>query len=239
MLERRPQSPNRRIPFVVTYHPGLPNTGRVLRELHPLLHISEKCKRAVRDVPMMAFRQPKSLKDYLFRAKLRPLDRSTEDNRGTQKCSSNRRAVCDYLIEGDSFSSKVTGTSYAINHRLDCNSRNVVYLVSCKVCGLQYVGSTTSKFRLRFNNHKSRLRAHSKMSDANKMGDDLIYRHFYSQGHHGLQDVTIQLIDRVNAKEDLIIKEGQWAYRLSSLTPDGLNESDFFFSQNRRERTRK
>ena len=88
--------------------------------------------------------------------------------------------MCDYLIEGDSFSSKVTGTSYSINHRLDCNFRNVVYLVSCKVCGLQYVGSTTTKFRLRFNNHKSRLRAHSKMSDANKVGIDIIYWHFYS-----------------------------------------------------------
>ena len=155
---------------------------------------------------------------------LRPLDRNTGDNRGTKKCSNNRCAVCDYLIQGDSFSSKVTGTSYSINHRLDCNSRNVVYLVSCKVRGLQYVGSTTTKFRLRLNNHKSWLRAHSKMSDANKVGDDLIYRHFYSQGHHGLQDVTIQLIDRVNAKEDLIIKEGQWGYRLRSLRPDGLNE---------------
>ena len=89
LLERRPQSPNRRIPSVVTYHPGLPNIRRVLRELHPLLHISEKCKRAIRDVTMMAFRQPKSLIDYLVLAKLRPLDRSTGDNRGAQKCSSN------------------------------------------------------------------------------------------------------------------------------------------------------
>lgn len=59
-----------------------------------------------------------------------------------------------------------------INHRLDCHSRNAVYLISFKVCGLQYVGSTT-KFRLRFDNHKSRLRAHSKMSGANKDKDDL------------------------------------------------------------------
>ena len=77
---------------------------------------------------------------------------------------------------GDRFSSHVTGTSYTVNHRLDCNSRNVVYLISCKVCGVQYVGSTTTKFRLRFNNHKSRLRAHSKMSAASKDKDDAIYR---------------------------------------------------------------
>lgn len=156
----------------------------------------------------------------------------------TRKCTSNRCDVCNYLAVGDSFSSHVTGTSYTVNHRLDCNSRNVVYLISCKVCGLQYVGSTTTKFRLRFNNHKSRLRAHSKMSAANKDRDDTIYKHFHSDGHHGLQDVEIHLIDKVNSKEDLIAKEGQWAYRLRSVRPEGLNESDFFFSQNRGERTR-
>ena len=53
-----------------------------------------------------------------------------------------------------------------------------------------------------------------------------------------LRDVEIHLIDKVNAKEDLVAKEGQWAYRLRSLRPQGLNESDFFFSQNRGERVR-
>ena len=62
---------------MVTYHPGLPNIGGILRELHPLLHISNRCKQAIQDLPMMAFRRPKSLRDYLVRAKLRPLDRET------------------------------------------------------------------------------------------------------------------------------------------------------------------
>lgn len=106
------------------------------------------------------------------------------------------------------------------------------------MCGLQYVGSTTTKLRLRFNNHKSRLRAHSKMSAANKDKDDTIYKNFHSDGHHGLQDVEINLTDKVNAKEDLVTKEGQCAYRLQSVRPEGLNESDFFFSQNWGERTR-
>ena len=54
------------------------------------------------------------------------------------------------------------------------------------------------------------------MSTDYKDCDDLIYRHFYSHGHHmhGLQDVSIQLIDKINAKDDLLAKEGQWAYRL-------------------------
>ena len=86
---------------------------------------------------------------------------------------------------------------------------------------IEYVVSTTAKFRLIFNNHKSRLRAHSKMWVVYKESDDLVNRHF--RGHHGLLDVSIQLIDKVNAKDDLLAKKGLWVYWLRSLKPDGLN----------------
>ena len=58
----------KRVPFVVTYHPGLPNIGGILKELHPLLSLSNRCKQAIHDLPMLAFRRPKSLKDCLVRA---------------------------------------------------------------------------------------------------------------------------------------------------------------------------
>ena len=99
-----------------------------------------------------------------------------------------------------------------------------------------YVGSTTTKFRLRLNNHKSRIRRHEMLGQAEKGADDLLYRHFCSEGHSGLTDVRIQLIDRVNGEEQLREKEGQWAYRLQTLDPSGLNDNDFFFVQNRRSR---
>ena len=58
-------------------------------------------------------------------------------------------------------------------------------------------------------------------------------------GHHGLEDVSIQLIDRVSGEESALRdKEGQWAYRLNCIQPQGLNISDFFYSQNRATRSR-
>ena len=51
-----------------------------------------------------------------------------------------------------------TGKEFSINYNLDCNSSNVVYLISCKKCNVQYVESTTTRFRTRFNNQKSRAR---------------------------------------------------------------------------------
>ena len=94
---------------------------------------------------------------------------------------------------------------------------------------MQYVGSTTKKFRFRFDNHKARFRAHSRLSFEGRNKDDLLYRHFFGPGHHGLEDVSIQLIDRVSGEESALRdKEGQWAYRLNCIQPQGLNISDFF-----------
>ena len=89
-LALRPRNATNRVPMVVTYHPSLPNIGSILRELQPLLHCSEKCRKAIKDVPFMAFRRPKSLGDYLVRAKLRPstcLERSFKE---TVVCGNRR-----------------------------------------------------------------------------------------------------------------------------------------------------
>ena len=128
--------------------------------------------------------------------------------------------------------------SYNINYQLDCNSNNVVYLINCKVCGLQYVGSTSTKFRLRFNNRKSRLRAHSRKSNIDKESDDFVYKDFHGPGHHGLRVVSVQIIDKVHNNEKLFIKERESAYRLQRLKAEGLNDSDSFYSQNRVTRNR-
>ena len=48
------------------------------------------------------------------------------------------------------------------------------------------------------------------------------------EGHHGLEDIQIQFIDRVSNEERLRDGEGQWAYRLNSLSPYGFKEDVFF-----------
>ena len=145
----------------------------------------------------MAFRQPKNLQDYLVHVKLRPLCVSNRANRGTVHSRSARCDVCNYVVPSSRFTSHTTKRSYTINYQLDCNSYNVVYLITCKVCRLQYVGSTSTKFTctLRFNNHKSRLGAYSGESTVNGACDGFTCKHFHGPEHHGLQDVGVRIID--------------------------------------------
>ena len=55
------------------------------------------------------------------------------------------------LEPGNEFKSTNTGEVYKINFHFHCNNEYVVYLLTCKICRKQYVGSTITKFRLRFN----------------------------------------------------------------------------------------
>ena len=60
--------------------------------------------------------------------------------------------VCKNLhVNSNTFSSAQTGKTYFATknkQRFSCNSTNVVYLVHCKKCNLQYVGSTTTEFKV-------------------------------------------------------------------------------------------
>ena len=78
------------------------------------------------------------------------------------------------------------------------------------------------------------MRRHARLAPEDRDLVDLIYSYFCSQGHCRLDDMSIQLIDKVTNASDLLGKEGQRDYRLETIRPWGLNENDFFYSKNRR-----
>ena len=129
------------------------------------------------------------------------------------------------------FSSYRTGKSYYIRSRLTCHSRNVIYLASCKKCQLQYIGSTTTEFKVRFRNHKSSMLTNKKTCE--------VAVHFNS-APHSLQDFEFQCIDQIahaNSRtlleNTLITKEAYWSAQLFTLSPYGLNKRQEFHSKNR------
>ena len=68
--------------------------------------------------------------------------------------------MCNHLVERNSFTSNLTNKTYNVvspNDDMDCGTRNVIYLISCTKCGVQYIGKTCQTLRSRFNNHRNRL----------------------------------------------------------------------------------
>ena len=94
-------------------------------------------------------RKPKSLGKYLVRAHFTNTPKERID--GTLKCTSKNCSICKFLYLGNTFCSSKNGKEIKINYNLDCNCSNVIYLITCKKYKVQYVGSTTTRFRTRFN----------------------------------------------------------------------------------------
>ena len=60
----------------------------------------------------------------------------------------------DAISVGNSFLSFQTGKGYKIRLKL---SKSIIYLASCKRCHLQYIGSSTTDFTVRFRDQKSAM----------------------------------------------------------------------------------
>ena len=75
---------------------------------------------------------------------------------GLFKYRSKRCEVCKYITKTDTFTSSVTRETYKINHRLDCNHKCLVYLLTCNKCKKEYTGQTTDNLLGRWHNYKSK-----------------------------------------------------------------------------------
>ena len=233
----------------IEYNPAFSKLSNVLKELDCILQGDEQHRKVFSDTPLVGFSNGKSLKNILVRAVLPKLKLSKTE--GSKKCNKPRCEVCKNVVTTKEFSSKTTGEKFEIQKGpIDCNTRNVVYLITCKVCGIQNVGSTKDKYRERFNNYKSVQRkvrekvlgekrpetnkgrpkkkeqAPSKESKKleKKYAQEKFHQHFCKEGHTGIPDWEIRLIDTAFSEKSLRSKELFWQYKMKTFDPDGLNE---------------
>ena len=203
----------------MNFHPALSGVGKIIDQLWYMFQASDDMRETFRDKPMMAFRRPRNLRDELVKSRLK---RHREENRDRRKCGKTHCQICKLINEGDKFYDK--GRTYHINYSFDCDSRGVVYLIKCKKCLKLYVGSTIKTFPTRFNNHKSSMKRYER--GQMRIPGEHLYAHFFDEGHVGLADVEVMIIDRTNVN-DPTQREGFWAYKLDSFVPKGLNIRDF------------
>ena len=235
LLRARGKEAKKLFPFVTTFNPNLPDVGNIIRKHLFILQSNPKLKELFpRGSVIPAFRRSKNLKELLApsRFKIAEEGQTSHHNNGCFKCDRNRCDLCrNFFVESKSFPSFQTGKKYTIHSRLSCNSKNVIYLASCKKCRLQYVGSTSTDFRIRFRNRKSAMLTNKTTCE--------VAVHF-NKTPHTLGDFSFQCIDQVQAhnnSEDidrlLITKEAYWSAQLFSLAPHGLNKRKEFHSKNR------
>ena len=156
LLQYNKKKINKRVPFVLTYHPSFKNIARTIREHWTVIQKHPKLSKVFPEPPVMAFRRPKSLRDQLVRAEVS--SKKPHEVGQCRICGDGRCYTCDQVQYTQTFTSRTTGEVFTIFCNLNCKTTNVIYILECGVCGLQYVGESKQPFHKRMNGHRSDLR---------------------------------------------------------------------------------
>ncbi len=248
LLQVKPKdnSANLCIPFVTTFNPSLPNLNHILNEHWDILLSSDRVQPIFQNCkPLISYRKCKSLKDILTCATVKrpgcqtnypqgeaPTNKTGLSYRkqGNFKCQYSRScANCNSMQVGQVATSSFTNTKHKIRQRIDCLSRNVIYLITCTRCNIQYVGQTSRPLKIRINEHKSNIRCGKNTSVSN---------HFNSSPHRpddfvvtGLEKVKLpETMSDSDKTRQLLHRESFWIYTLRTNKPTGLNAMDNLIS---------
>jgi len=172
-----------------------------------------------------AYTTGKSLRRHLVRSRLhRPAticknnQKTTTINRplGSTVCHSNRCKACNHIKTGSTFESTHNKRTFKIRGSINCKTRNLVYLVTCRKCHQQYVGETSRSLADRINDHLSAIRLRKPTPTG---------LHFNTAGH-GIRDFQIMGIEHFDdtaPSGNRRIKEITWQNLLQTAYPMGFN----------------
>ena len=110
---------------------------KLLAELHLLLTPDVAHKAVFTNVPIIGFKNDRSLKDHLVRAVLPKVDAEG----GSKPCGGKKRSceVCKSVNDTSYFKRRDTDETFNIlKGPLDCNSNHVIYLFECKQCQYRF-----------------------------------------------------------------------------------------------------
>ena len=216
--------------LTTTYNPaynGLPNQ---VRKTWGLLDRSSRTRDLHSLMLKVGLHRPKNLRDIMVKSKLHP----PEDRTDPKKTSPDLTRIahscryCPKLNTTGKITSKVTGRKYHSRTKATCNSNNIVYCISCRTCGKQYVGQTKNSVKKKFQAHFYQI-AHEPQKTE-------VSRHFNQCDHHKLADVEKSVLSFVHQGPDSeaalqmrLRLEFDWIHKLRSQIPLGLNSIDSMY----------
>ena len=228
-FERDPGEPDTHLNLVLRYHPALSSkVHNIVRDYDSILKVDEEHRKVFDEVPRVTYRRAKNLKDGLVRAMLPLIVDNNEA--GSIGCGKARCQICPHIKKTNYFTNRDGTKTYTIRKGPHtCDTKYVVYLLECNTCGIQYVGSAKTTFRLRFNNYKSHFRLYERRRIEGTLGtgspvpQQFLHSHFAQTSHCGIKDLKFTLIDSAFNDTDAKKSEHFWQYKLNVFEPQGLN----------------
>jgi len=155
------------------------------------------------------------------------------------KCIARKACrICPILNTIGTITCHVTKKVFSIKKNITCRSSNLIYCISCKTCGKQYVGQTKNTILVRFQGHFSKIQKCLKLRREDpvllrQQEKDAVGNHFSADDHNGTRDLNISVLAYISAPPDSqrsleyrLKVEKEWIHRLRCPAPRGLNILD-------------
>lgn len=163
------------IPLILPYHTLLTSKQFKAKFDHvwyQFCHVSPPIATVFQnEKPQIVFKRRTTINNLLIRTKLTPKlspqDRSNiallqvlSSQSNTVKyevtrCSTPRCKCCTAIVCDSSYSDFNNSTTFYIEQNFNCNSHDIIYVIHCNKCNIQYVGQSSRKLKERLNNHRS------------------------------------------------------------------------------------
>ena len=143
------------ITFVYTHNPNNPNIQKDVDDSLSILTTSSRMKSIMNKTCVIkSRRQPPSLKGLLTCAKF---SSDFEEPSYVTKCGDKRCKCCIHINNATSVKFE-SGTIFHVKSNMNCNSSNLIYVITCMGCNKQYIGETGDILRNRVRVHRQHIR---------------------------------------------------------------------------------
>lgn len=223
------------LPCIVPFHSSFQMNLKKIIKTHWLIMISSNLKLTdvfEQEMPQIVYKRGKTLGNILVSSKfvqelnsldlenIKILQALIESNQtitieSVTPCGSFNCKCCVHIMKTNSYMDTSRELFFDIIDQFDCNSSDVIYLISCLKCKMMYVGQSGRKIRERLNNHRS---------DIKNNKNTAVALHFNSP-NHSITDLRVTPI--LTLKELTFEERGRLEFQsmktLGTIYPAGMN----------------
>ena len=131
--------------------------------------------------------------------------------------------TCKYISDGQtSYTFHATAETRPITNNIDCNSKNVIYIIQSNHCSKQYIAETKRRLKERFNEQRWPVDNPSNISKTTTVS-----KHFLTN-YHSANDITLVPLELIKSYRDSVRKarEAYLIERGKILEPLGMSKKD-------------
>ena len=222
-----PKDDSKRFFCITTHNPLNPPIREIVSKNWQILGKSSGTRHLVDNTVVFGLRRNKNLSDCLVRATTCTIQNNTKHIENSPCKRPNTCRYCPKLNRSGKIQSRTYKLDFSSKVKVNCQSENVIYLISCTTCGVQYVGQTRNRIMQRFQGHYHHIKTNN---------DTTVAQHFnkcHSKKDGSPSDFSITILSFIHRQlqtqgAQLIrdTEEKRWMHRLGKILPQGLNLLD-------------